>query len=98
MPSVLNVRRVPQRTCVGCRTIGGKRDLIRLVRTPEGQVEVDTTSKLDGRGAYVCAQGSCWEEALTKDRLARALKTSISTDVRDDLLRIGRQLTTGVEA
>jgi predicted RNA-binding protein YlxR (DUF448 family) len=46
----------------------------------------------------VCAQQSCWDEALTKDRLARALKTSISTDVRDDLLRIGRQLTTGVEA
>lgn len=92
MPSAMKVRRVPQRTCVGCRTTGGKRDLIRVVRTPEGHVEVDTSSKANGRGAYVCARQSCWEEALTKDRLARALRISISADVRDRLRSFGEQL------
>ncbi len=88
----MNVRPVPQRTCVGCRTTGGKRDLIRVVRTPEGSVEIDTTSKVNGRGAYVCAQKGCWEEALTKDRLARALRTKISPDVRDKLRSFAEQL------
>ncbi len=88
----MNVKRVPQRTCVGCRTTGGKRDLIRVVRTPEGRVEVDTSSKVNGRGAYVCAQQACWIEALTKDRLARALRITISADVRDRLRSFAEQL------
>ncbi len=92
MPSAMKVRRVPQRTCIACRTNSGKRDLIRLVRTPEGSVEVDTTSKANGRGAYVCAQQSCWGEALTKDRLSRALRTTISADVRERLQRFAHQL------
>ncbi len=89
---MMKVRRVPQRTCVGCRTTGGKRDLIRVVRTPDGHVEVDITSKANGRGAYVCAQQACWEEALTKDRLARALRTTISPDARGKLRSFGKQL------
>lgn len=59
---------------------------------PDGHVEVDTTSKANGRGAYVCAQQACWEEALTKDRLARALRTTISPDVHDKLRSFGEQL------
>ena len=71
------VRHVPQRTCVVCRETTGKRGLIRIVRTPEGVVEVDETGKKAGRGAYLCRRWGCWQEALRKDRLARALRVKL---------------------
>ena len=80
-------KHIPQRTCVGCRTASAKREFVRVVRTPEGAVEVDPTGKRNGRGAYLCAQRSCWEEALKKDRLARALRVTISPRDRDELQR-----------
>ncbi|MDZ4278250.1 MAG: YlxR family protein [Dehalococcoidia bacterium] len=80
-------KHVPQRTCVGCRTTSSKREFTRVVRTPEGAVEVDATGRRNGRGAYLCAQRSCWEEALTRDRLARALRTEIPSEARQELLR-----------
>ncbi len=67
-------KRVPQRTCVGCRKVSGKRELVRLVRTPEETVEVDETGKRPGRGTYLCRRQSCWEIALQKRRLEHALK------------------------
>ncbi|MGB2694222.1 MAG: YlxR family protein [Dehalococcoidia bacterium] len=82
---------IPQRTCVACRTTSGKREFVRLVRTPEGTVEADPTGKRNGRGAYICAQRSCWDEALKKDRLARALRTTISAQDRAELERYGAQ-------
>jgi len=84
--------RVPQRTCVGCRTTGGKRDFVRVVKAPDGSVQIDLDGKANGRGAYVCSKESCWEDALTKDRLARALRTTISPEVRADLKRGSEQL------
>lgn len=71
-------KHVPQRTCVGCRTSSAKRAFVRVVRTPEGAVAVDESGKRNGRGAYVCAQRACWDEALKKDRLARALRATVS--------------------
>lgn len=85
-------KHVPQRTCVGCRTTSGKREFVRVVRTPEGAVEVDPTGKRNGRGAYICAQASCWEEALKKDRLARALRATIPPETREALRRYGAQV------
>jgi predicted RNA-binding protein YlxR (DUF448 family) len=76
----LRPRRVPQRTCVGCRSVQAKRDFVRVVRTPEGRVELDPTGKKNGRGAYVHETRSCWDEALKKDRLSRALKVSIRAE------------------
>jgi predicted RNA-binding protein YlxR (DUF448 family) len=64
------------------------------VRTPEGSVEVDETGKRNGRGAYICARKSCWEAALQKDRLARALRATISAEARDNLARHGERFTT----
>lgn len=64
----------PQRTCVGCRKVSGKCQLVRLVRTPEGTVEIDETGKRPGRGAYLCHRRSCWEIALQERRLEHALK------------------------
>ena len=73
-------RRVPQRTCVACRSTEAKRGLVRVVRTPEGRVLLDPTGKANGRGAYVHETRACWHEALKKDRLGRALKVAVPED------------------
>jgi predicted RNA-binding protein YlxR (DUF448 family) len=78
-------RHVPQRTCIACRSTEAKRGMIRVVRTPEARVEIDPTGKKNGRGAYVHESRSCWDEALKRDRLARALKVTIEND---DLQRL----------
>ena len=78
-------KHIPQRTCVGCRTTSSKREFMRIVRTPEGRVEIDPTGRRAGRGAYLCAQLSCWQDALAKDRLARALRTTIVPEDRGAL-------------
>lgn len=62
-------RHVPQRTCIVCRQVRPKRELIRVVRTPAGHIELDPTGKKSGRGAYLCARRSCWEPALHQGRL-----------------------------
>lgn len=70
---VPRVRRVPQRTCVGCGEVHGKRELLRIVRTPQGELALDPTGKRNGRGAYVHRDEACWQRALGP-RLARALR------------------------
>ena len=67
-------KHIPQRTCVGCRQVQGKRQLVRVVRQADGHVRLDVTSKAPGRGAYVHATGECWHSALSGGRLAHALK------------------------
>lgn len=73
-------KHVPQRTCVACRSTDAKRTLIRLVRTPEGTVEVDPTGKRNGRGAYLCARMRCWERGINEKSLVRALRIEQLTD------------------
>jgi predicted RNA-binding protein YlxR (DUF448 family) len=72
------LKHFPLRTCVGCRTVLPKRNLIRLVRLTEG-IRVDPTGKLSGRGAYLHNRRSCWETGL-KGTLANALKSTLTTD------------------
>lgn len=78
-------KHIPQRTCVACRTVRPKRELVRVVRTPKGDVVVDETGKRNGRGAYLCSKQACWEKALTKGLLNRALRTNLKTDVKVQL-------------
>jgi hypothetical protein len=78
-------RRSPQRTCIGCRTVRPKRDLVRIVRTPEGAVHIDLTGKQSGRGAYVCPDGVCIEQAFKRKQLERALETPIDPEVMEKL-------------
>lgn len=85
-------RRVPQRTCVACRQTSGKRDLIRVVRTTEGTVEVDPTGRKAGRGAYLCANRACWERALSRSMLEHALKTKLREEDRARLLTFAKTL------
>ncbi len=75
-------KRVPLRTCVACQQNKGKRELVRVVRTVTGTVEVDPTGKKPGRGAYLCARKSCWQLAFKKRALEHALKTTISPENR----------------
>lgn len=73
-------KHIPERMCISCRERSAKRALVRIVRTPEGNVEIDPTGKRNGRGAYLCEQPACWERALTSQSLARALKTELTTE------------------
>ncbi|MFQ5812698.1 MAG: RNase P modulator RnpM [Anaerolineae bacterium] len=78
-------KHVPQRTCVGCRKKRPKREMVRIIRTPDGGVEIDETGKRSGRGAYLCQRQECWDIALKKDRLQHALKTSLTDEERATL-------------
>src|ERR671933_1690218 len=80
-------RHVPQRTCVACRQVAGKRTLVRIVRTPEGRVEVDPTGKKNGRGAYLHADPACWDQAFRRRALQQALKIELQEGDRAELER-----------
>src|SRR4030042_4609934 len=82
-------KHAPQRTCVGCGSAAAKRGLIRLVRTSTGAVELDPSGKRPARGAYLCHTPECWEHAIKKGRLENALRTKLSADDREALLRYG---------
>jgi len=72
--------------CVGCQEMRSKRDLIRVVRTPEESIEVDHTGKRSGRGAYICPNAECLEKAIKGKRLEKALKQQIGLGVKEVLL------------
>ena len=67
-------RHVPQRTCVACRQTSAKRQLVRIVRAPDGSVTIDPSGKRSGRGAYLCSTAECWDMGLKRGMLSRALK------------------------
>src|SRR5215469_13036356 len=86
------VRHVPQRTCVSCRQVRPKRELIRVVRTPEGHIELDATGKKSGRGAYLCARRSCWEPALSRGKLEHEFEVTLLAEDRAALEAYGETL------
>ena len=86
----------PQRTCVACRKVKAKQELIRLVRVSDGSVEVDTSGKKAGRGAYLCRSQGCWEVGLKDSQLERVLRTTLTRDNREQLSRYGKDLLQGV--
>ena len=95
-------KHVPQRTCIACRRERPKRDLIRIVCAPDGQVHVDETGKANGRGAYLCRDRVCWEKGVGQAHsaknspLAHSLKASLSKTDRMALLDYAQQLPEGV--
>jgi len=92
----VTAKHVPQRTCVACRRVRPKRELVRLVRAPSGEVEIDTTGRKEGRGAYICPERACLEKALKGKQLEVTLRGSISSANRDKLLKSGIELIGGV--
>jgi uncharacterized protein len=78
-------RSLPRRTCVACRTVREKRQLVRVVRSPVGELSVDLRGKAPGRGAYLDADPACLERGLREGVLARALETDIDESTADRL-------------
>jgi len=75
------MKHIPQRTCVACRQARPKQELLRIVRTPQGEIKVDVTGKAAGRGAYVCRRERCAEQALKQKKLARALAAPAGEEI-----------------
>jgi predicted RNA-binding protein YlxR (DUF448 family) len=73
-------KHLPLRTCISCRETKPKRELLRVVRTPDGHVAMDSTGKKSGRGAYLCARLSCWEQAIKKKRLEQEFEQAIAEE------------------
>ena len=84
-------RHVPLRSCVACGEKFPKRELVRIVRTSGGTVQVDPTGKAPGRGAYLCRKEECWERALRKSRLDYALRAPLGEQGREQLLGYYRE-------
>ena len=80
------------RMCVGCREMKEKRELIRVVRSPEGEISLDPVGKKPGRGAYVCRRGECLRRAIKQRQLERQLKTALTDEIaaalNDELARL----------
>ncbi|MDO4921571.1 MAG: YlxR family protein [Phascolarctobacterium sp.] len=82
----MKVKKIPQRKCVGCNEMKDKKALLRIVRSPEGEISLDLTGKKNGRGAYVCPDKACITKAVKEKRLERALEKPVSEEVYRQLL------------
>ena len=82
---MIKTRKTPQRTCLGCRQAKDKKDLIRIVKSPDGTVSVDLTGQKSGRGAYLCPDPNCLEKAVRSKALERSLGAAIDEKVFDEL-------------
>jgi len=71
--------------CIGCQIMFDKRELLRIVRTPEGEILLDNTGKKAGRGAYICSNLDCFKKVVKTKKLAKALKTTIPEEVYEGL-------------
>lgn len=78
-------KKISMRQCLGCREMKPKRELLRVVRSPEGEVSLDTRGKKPGRGAYVCPNADCLKKAIKTRALSRALETEIPEEVMQRL-------------
>jgi uncharacterized protein len=81
----MRLRTPPIRTCTGCGAQSDKREFVRFVRTPEGDVALDPTGKAEGRGAYTCVRLECFEAAVRRHRLDTALRLTLHEDDTDRL-------------
>lgn len=79
------VRKIPQRMCVGCREMKNKKELIRVVRNAEGVLELDTTGKKPGRGAYICPNVECFNQAIKGKRIQKALDQDLPTELQESI-------------
>ncbi len=78
-------RKIPERRCTGCGGTFPKKDLVRVVRSPEGDVSLDFTGKKSGRGAYVCAKLDCLKKARKAGRISKSLECAVTPEVYEAL-------------
>lgn len=79
------VKKIPMRRCLGCYESKPKKELIRIVKTSEGEILIDKTGKKNGRGAYICYSKECLEKAIKTKRIEKEFETSISEDIYEHL-------------
>lgn len=79
------MKKIPQRTCMGCNEKKDKKDLIRIVKNKEGIINIDKTGKLEGRGAYICDNKECLEKVIKSKRLERVFEIKLDDIVYDNL-------------
>lgn len=80
-------KKIPMRQCLGCREMKPKRELVRVVKSPEGEISLDTTGKKSGRGAYICADTLCLLKAKKVRAFERAFSMQISPEIYESLER-----------
>lgn len=81
----MKIKKIPLRMCTGCMEMKPKKELIRVVKSPEEEVSVDLTGKKSGRGAYICKNSQCFEKAFKTKRLSRNLDIAISEEIYNRL-------------
>lgn len=79
------MKKIPSRTCIGCGAQKGKNELIRIVKNQLGEIKLDKTGKLPGRGAYICDKSECLELAIRSKKLEKAFETKIEESVYESL-------------
>lgn len=82
-------KKIPQRQCLGCRQMKPKNELVRIIRTPLDEIQLDVTGKMNGRGAYICREKACFDKAVKSKAVDRALKMDVPEEI---YLNIGREL------
>lgn len=79
------MKKIPMRQCVGCRDMVSKKEMIRVIKTKEGEIFLDATGKMNGRGAYICKKSECLTKAIKSKSLEKSLKTPIPSEIYDFL-------------
>jgi len=79
------LKKIPNRTCIGCNTQKTKKELIRIVKNAQGEIKIDKTGKLPGRGAYICNNSECLEKAVRSKRLEKSFEMKIEEDIYEQL-------------
>jgi len=79
------MKKIPQRTCMGCNEKKNKTDLIRIVKNSVGEINIDRTGKMQGRGAYICDDIACLEKAIKSKRIERVFETKIENEIYENL-------------
>lgn len=86
MKKTVGVRKIPMRKCTGCGEMKNKKEMIRVIKTPQEEIMLDTTGKKNGRGAYICNSIDCLNKAIRQKGLERSLKIEIPKNIYDSLL------------
>ncbi|MFR0823000.1 MAG: RNase P modulator RnpM [Clostridia bacterium] len=79
------MKKLPNRTCIGCNSIKPKKELVRIVKDKEGNISLDITGKANGRGAYLCKDIQCLEKAIKTKKLERVFETKITEEIYESL-------------
>ena len=82
------MKKLPQRTCIGCNTKKDKKDLIRIVKNKNRDINIDSTGKMEGRGIYICKDENCLKKAIKNKRISKTFEMEIESDIYENLKKI----------